>query len=128
MTLTLMALVLFCGGACVMVPAVNLIRVRLSPAVARMTKRTRSFLSFTVVVSLLYELAFLAVYGTDHLSPFPKPLGDVFWVSAGLCGIIAGIAGAMVLSGLMRVISMFQIILGLGLLGLLVLAVGITSM
>lgn len=103
------------------------LRVKISPKLDGFSRWTLHTLSTLVLLSFLYQLSFLLVYFSDQLRTFPKLWGDIYWVSAGLCGLLFGFIG---LNGpkFVAVIAMLQIILGLGLLGLLALAIGITSM
>jgi hypothetical protein len=128
LTFTLMALLLFLGVIGVIMPLAQSIRIRFSPKFMSLTRRTRYTLSVLVICSLLYELSFLFVYLTNHLYKFPRPWGDIYWVSTGLSGIIFGMLGVNCPPRLIWMFSILQFIIGLGLLGLLVLAIGITSM
>jgi hypothetical protein len=128
MTFTLIALLLFMGAIGVILPLVHIIKIRLSPKFASFTEQTRYMLAILVVLSLVYESSFLIIYLTDHLYQFPRPWADLYWLSAGLGGIIVGILGVNCPPRLIWMLSVLQIIIGFGLLGLLVLALGITSM
>ncbi|WNR46856.1 hypothetical protein [Paenibacillus roseipurpureus] len=128
MTLTLLVLVLGFIGVCIIVPIALWLRSKFSPKFDILPQRKLNTLStLATILSFLYQLSFMFVYLSDHLANFSNPWGDIYWVSAGLSGIIFGFIGVNC-PRLISVISILQIILGFGLLGLLVLAIGITSM
>lgn len=127
MTLTLFVLVLGFIGVCIIVPIALWLRSKFSPKFDILPQRKLNTLSTLAILSLLYQLSFMFVYLSDHLANFSNPLRAIYWVSAGLSGIIFGFIGVNC-PRLISVISILQIILGFGLLGLLVLAIGITSM
>ncbi|OZB92186.1 hypothetical protein CJP46_24935 [Paenibacillus sp. XY044] len=95
-----------------------------------MTKWTMKSLSVLVIFTLLNQFIFSCIYLSDQLYKFSYPWGDVYWIGTGLIGIIIGIIGVISLGSrmLFSIISILEILWGVGLLALLFLALGITSM
>ncbi|MBB3125384.1 hypothetical protein FHS19_000038 [Paenibacillus rhizosphaerae] len=95
-----------------------------------MSKWTMKSFSILVIFTLLNLLNFSYIYLSDQLYKFSDLWGDVYWIATGLIGIIIGIIGVISLGSrmLFSIISILEILWGFGLLALLFLALGITSM
>lgn len=110
------------------VPFVRLVRKKLAPTFAGFTLRTKYIYSILVIIVFLYQISFLLVFLTDQLYKLTDPWADLYWGSAGILGIMSGIAGVNMSSKFVVLCSIVQMVLGMLLLMLFVISAGITSM
>ncbi|WIV17509.1 hypothetical protein QPK24_13850 [Paenibacillus polygoni] len=107
---------------------VRLVRKKLAPTFAGFTLRTKYIYSILVIIVFLYQISFLLVFLTDQLYKLTDPWADLYWGSAGILGIMSGIAGVNMSSKFVVLCSIVQMVLGMLLLMLFVISAGITSM
>ncbi|MFD0047918.1 hypothetical protein ACFVHQ_01025 [Actinomycetes bacterium NPDC127524] len=83
-----------------------------------------------LVLSFFYQVTFLYNYLTERLADFNLVLADTYWITAGFFGIIIGtcIMFKRNIGLFARILAFIVIFLGIGLMGLLLLALVITSM
>ena len=83
-----------------------------------------------LVLSFFYQISFLYFYFTDKLVDFNSRFADTYWITAGLFGvIISAYIMIKVNIGLFgKIVALIVMFFGFGLIGLLLLALAITSM
>ncbi|MEK3800617.1 hypothetical protein MHI18_20670 [Peribacillus sp. FSL H8-0477] len=83
-----------------------------------------------LVLSFFYQVSFLYTYFTDQLVDFNSIFADTYWITAGLFGVIIGVYIMITVNiGLFgKILAFIVMLFGFGLLGLLLLALAITSM
>ncbi|MGG3940957.1 hypothetical protein ABEV54_05775 [Peribacillus psychrosaccharolyticus] len=83
-----------------------------------------------VVISFVYQVSFLYIYLTERLVDFNSIFADTYWITAGLFGVIIGAYIMIKVNiGLFgKILAFIVMFFGFGLLGLLLLALAITSM
>ncbi|WP_160031658.1 hypothetical protein [Paenibacillus sp. An7] len=110
------------------VPFVRFFRKKLASTFAGFTKRTKYIYSILVMIVFLYQISLLLVFLTNQLYKLTDPWADLYWGSAGIMGIMSGIAGINMSSKFVVLCSIFLMVLGMLLLMLFVISAGITSM
>ena len=91
-----------------------------------MPVRQRVPILLTIV--FLFQLSFLYTYLTERLPEMNEPLATFYWIAAGLLGTISGfVLFYPKWRGIAHLIAFIVFTIGLGLLALLVFALGITS-
>lgn len=80
------------------------------------------------MIVFLYQISLLLVFLTNQLYKLTDPWADLYWGSAGIMGIMSGIAGINMSSKFVVLCSIFLMVLGMLLLMLFVISAGITSM
>lgn len=83
-----------------------------------------------LVLSFSYQISFLYFYFTEKLVDFNSRFADTYWITAGLFGvIISAYIMIKVNIGLFgKIVALIVMLFGFGLIGLLLLALAITSM
>ena len=91
---------------------------------------TRIRAPILLLIVLLFQLSFLYIYFSEMLPEINEPLATLYWISAGLLGLVPGMYVLFKLKwgGMAHLIAFIVFTIGLGLLALLVFALGITSM
>ncbi|SFC53064.1 hypothetical protein SAMN05443252_104141 [Bacillus sp. OV322] len=83
-----------------------------------------------LVLSFFYQVTFLYSYLTERLADFNLVLADTYWITAGFFGVIIGTCIMFKRNiGLFgKILAFVVMFLGMGLIGLWLLALAITSM
>lgn len=83
-----------------------------------------------LVLSFFYQVSFLYIYFTEKLVDFNSRFSDTYWITAGLFGVIIGAYIMIKVNiGLFgKILAFIVMFFGFGLIGLLLLALAITSM
>ena len=83
-----------------------------------------------LVLTFFYQISFLYFYFTEKLVDFNSRFADTYWITAGLFGVIIGAYSMIKVNiGLFgKILALIALFFGFGLIGLLFLALAITSM
>lgn len=83
-----------------------------------------------LIIVFIYQIAFLYTYFTEVLPKFNIIIANIYWISAGVLGIIIGLTIMLKVNVnlLGRVLALIILLIGIELIGLLLMASAITSM
>ncbi|WP_059171952.1 hypothetical protein [Bacillus sp. FJAT-27445] len=83
-----------------------------------------------LTLSFFYQVSFLFSYFTEHLVELNLVVARAYWITAGLFGVIIGayIMFKGNIGSLAKILAFIVMVIGIGLIGLWLFALAITSM